>query len=149
MSLSRVKTSVCPFTNGNICKRTNNCRLTNNLSFCQFPRPDQWKEKREVQCSAKKFHNWGQCPRGFEKVGTFEKKWRHCGDIDATVIWRSKISFPSVYTINDHVLTINKQYKQTEVPLDFSEQGLCGRIICHSIFHSIYIYLKVHSQDLA
>ena len=45
-----------------------------------------------------------------------------------TVIWRLKISFPSVYIINDHVLTVNKQYKQTEVPLDFSEQGLCGRI---------------------
>ena len=26
------------------------------------------------QCSAEKFHNWGQCPRAFEKVGTFEKK---------------------------------------------------------------------------
>ena len=27
-----------------------------------------------IQCSAEKFHNWGQCPRAFEKVGTFEKK---------------------------------------------------------------------------
>ena len=27
-----------------------------------------------VQCSAEKFHNWGQCPRALEKVGTFEKK---------------------------------------------------------------------------
>ena len=26
------------------------------------------------QCSAEKFHNWGQCPRALEKVGTFEKK---------------------------------------------------------------------------
>ena len=26
------------------------------------------------QCSAEKFHNWGQCPRALEKVGTLEKK---------------------------------------------------------------------------
>ena len=26
------------------------------------------------QCSAEKFHNWGQCPRALENVGTFEKK---------------------------------------------------------------------------
>ena len=26
------------------------------------------------QCSAEIFHNWGQCPRALEKVGTFEKK---------------------------------------------------------------------------
>ena len=27
-----------------------------------------------VQCFAEKFHNWGQCPKALEKVGTFEKK---------------------------------------------------------------------------
>ena len=27
-----------------------------------------------VQCFAEKFHNWGQCPRALEKVGTFEEK---------------------------------------------------------------------------
>ena len=27
-----------------------------------------------MQCSAENFHNWGQCPRALEKVGTFEKK---------------------------------------------------------------------------
>ena len=26
------------------------------------------------QCSAETFHNWGQCPRALENVGTFEKK---------------------------------------------------------------------------
>ena len=26
-----------------------------------------------LQCSAKKFQNWGQCPTTFEKVGTFPK----------------------------------------------------------------------------
>ena len=26
------------------------------------------------QCSAEKFHNWGQCPRALGKVGTLEKK---------------------------------------------------------------------------
>ena len=28
-------------------------------------------EQRQVQCSARKFQNWGQCPTTFEKVGTF------------------------------------------------------------------------------
>ena len=27
-----------------------------------------------MQCSAKKFHNWGHCPSALEKVGTFQKK---------------------------------------------------------------------------
>ena len=81
-------------------------------------------------------------PGVLKKWGHLRKKWGHCGENDATVIWRSKISFPSVYIINDHVLTIYKQYKQIEVPLNFLEQGLCGRIICHSIFHSNYIYLS-------
>ena len=61
-----------------------------------------------MQCSAEKFHNWGQCPRALEKVGTFEKKWGHCGENDAPVIWRSKISLSSVYIITDHTLTVNK-----------------------------------------
>ena len=30
--------------------------------------------ENHYQCSAEKFHNWGQCPRALEKVGTFEKK---------------------------------------------------------------------------
>ena len=29
---------------------------------------------RHFQCSAERFHNWGQCTRALEKVGTFEKK---------------------------------------------------------------------------
>ena len=29
---------------------------------------------KQDQCSAEKFHNWGQCPGALEKVGTFEKK---------------------------------------------------------------------------
>ena len=58
-------------------------------------------------------------PGVLKKWGHLRKKWGHCGENDVTVIWRSKISFPSVYIINDHVLTINKQYKQIEVPLDF------------------------------
>ena len=61
-----------------------------------------------LQCSAEKFHNWGQCPRAFEKVGTFEKKVGHCGENDGPVIWRSKISLSSVYIITDHTLTVNK-----------------------------------------
>ena len=61
------------------------------------------------QCSAEKFHNWEQCPRALEKVGTFEKKGEgHCGENDGPVIWRSKISLPSVYIITDHTLTVNK-----------------------------------------
>ena len=28
----------------------------------------------DIQCSAEKFQNWGQCPRALEKLGTFEKK---------------------------------------------------------------------------
>ena len=32
------------------------------------------KKSFKGQCSAEKFHNWGQCPRAPEKVGTFEKK---------------------------------------------------------------------------
>ena len=91
-----------------------------------------------MQCSAEKFHNWGQCPTALEKVGTFEKKGGqggggggeqcptalekvgtfekkgggggHCGKNDGTVIWRSKISFPSLCVITDHPLTVNKQY---------------------------------------
>ena len=38
------------------------------------------------------------------------KKRGHCGKSDGLVIWRSKINFPSVYIIIDHVLTVNKQY---------------------------------------
>ena len=33
------------------------------------------------QCFAVKFHNWGQCPRAPEKVGTSENRWGHCGKI--------------------------------------------------------------------
>ena len=32
MKLRKVKTSICPFTNSKICE------MTNDLSFCQFPR---------------------------------------------------------------------------------------------------------------
>ena len=30
-----------------------------------------------MQCSAKRFKNWGQCPISFEKVGTFPKVGGH------------------------------------------------------------------------
>ena len=63
-----------------------------------------------VQCSAEKFHNWEQCPRALEKVGTFEKKVGTLWENDGTEIWRSEISFPLVYIITDHILTVNKQY---------------------------------------
>ena len=59
-----------------------------------------------MQCSAEKFQNWGECPSALEKVGTFEKKWGHCGGNDGKVNGKSK----SVYNITDHILTVNKQY---------------------------------------
>ena len=34
-----------------------------------------------------------------KKWGHLRKKWGHCEENDGTVIWRSKMSFPSVYTI--------------------------------------------------
>ena len=61
-----------------------------------------------MQCSAEKFHNWGQCPRALEKVGTFEKKVGTLWGNDGPVIWRSKISLSLVYIITDHTLTVNK-----------------------------------------
>ena len=51
------------------------------------------------QCSAEKFHNGDNVPG-------LLKKWGHCGKNDGPVIWRSKISSPSVYIITDHTLTV-------------------------------------------
>ena len=49
-------------------------------------------------------------PGLLKKWGHSRKKWGHCRKNDGSVIWRSKISFTSVYIITDHILTVNKQY---------------------------------------
>ena len=49
-------------------------------------------------------------PGHLKKWGHLNKKRGHCGKNDGTVIWRSKISFPSVCIITEHLLTVNKQY---------------------------------------
>ena len=58
------------------------------------------------------------------------------------MIWRSRISFPSVYIITDHILTINKQYEHTEVDRDSA--GASFAVAFSIPFTSTY---KVHSQD--
>ena len=45
-------------------------------------------------------------PGLLKKWGHLRKKWGHCEENDGPVIWRSKISFPSVYIITDHTLTV-------------------------------------------
>ena len=45
-------------------------------------------------------------PGLLKKCGHLRKKWGHCGENDGPVIWRSKISLPSVYIITDHTLTV-------------------------------------------
>ena len=47
-------------------------------------------------------------PRLLKKWGHSRKKLGHCRKNDGIVIWRSKISFPSVCIITDHLLTVNK-----------------------------------------
>ena len=49
-------------------------------------------------------------PGLLKKWGHSRKKWGHCRKSDESVIWRSKISFTSVYIITDYILTVNKQY---------------------------------------
>ena len=46
---------------------------------------------------------WGHLRK---KWGHLRKKWGHCGENDGPVIWRSKISLPSVYIITEHTLTV-------------------------------------------
>ena len=45
-------------------------------------------------------------PGLLKKWGHLRKKRGHCGENDGPVIWRSKISLPSVYIITDHTLTV-------------------------------------------
>ena len=45
-------------------------------------------------------------PGLLKKWGHLRKKWGHCGENDGPVIWRSKISLPSVYIITDHTLKV-------------------------------------------
>ena len=59
---------------------------------------------------ARNFITGDNVPGLLKKWGHLRKKLGHCGKNDGTVIWRSKISFPSVYIITDHILTANKQY---------------------------------------
>ena len=54
----------------------------------------------------RKFITGDNVPGLLKKWGHLRKKWGHCEENDGPVIWRSKISLPSVYIITDHTLTV-------------------------------------------
>ena len=84
-----------------------------------------------------------------KKWAHFRKKWGHCGKKWWKVIWRSKISFPSLYIIINHILLTNNINKLKHLliflGLHFQffslslGQRFCRHTVCHNIFGSNYI----------